>query len=70
MAVDVWQSGTWEQVAAATSIGPQRLIQLAKPIRAQRLRLRVTEASASPALTEFAVFAEPDIEHTPKTPKH
>ena len=70
VAVDVRQSGTWEQVAAATSIGPRRLIQLAKPIRAQRLRLRVTEASASPVLTEFAVFAEPDIAHPPKTSKH
>ena len=63
VAVDVRQSGTWEQVASATSIGPRRLIRLAKPILAQRLRLRVTEASASPVLSELAVFAEPDIAH-------
>jgi alpha-L-fucosidase len=58
VAVDVWQSGTWEQIAAAMSIGARRLIRLPKPVRAQQVRLRVTQASASPVLTEFAVFAE------------
>ena len=56
MGIDSWNNGQWEEIASASSIGPRRLIQLAKPITAQRLRLRVTKASASPALTEFAVF--------------
>jgi len=59
VAVDRWNTGTWVPLAAATSIGPRRLIRLDKPVTAERLRLRVTEASASPALSEFAVFAEP-----------
>jgi len=46
-------------LAAATSIGPRRLIRLDRPVTAARLRLRVTEASASPVLSEFALFAEP-----------
>jgi alpha-L-fucosidase len=58
--VDRWNAGTWEQIATATSIGPRRLIRLDKPVAASRLRLRITQASASPALSEFAVFAEPD----------
>jgi alpha-L-fucosidase len=58
VAVDRWNAGGWEPVAAATSIGPRRLIRLPNPLTAQRLRLRVTQASASPVLTEFAVFRE------------
>src|ERR1019366_8415305 len=59
VAVDHWNAGTWEPLATATSIGPRRLIRLEKPAETNRLRLRVTQASASPALTEIAVFAEP-----------
>ena len=59
VAVDHWDAGAWQPVASATSIGPRRLIRLAQPVTASRLRLRVTEASASPVLSEFAVFAEP-----------
>jgi hypothetical protein len=46
-------------ILTATSIGPRRLIRLDRPVTAARLRLRVTEASASPMLSEFALFAEP-----------
>ncbi|MGD0499486.1 MAG: alpha-L-fucosidase [Bryobacteraceae bacterium] len=59
VAVDRWDTGSWEQIATATSIGPRRLIRLERPVTAARLRLRVTQASASPALAEFALFAEP-----------
>ena len=59
VAVDQWNAGTWEPLATATSIGARRLIRLEKPATAERLRLRVTQASASPVLSEFAVFAEP-----------
>ncbi|MGA2195491.1 MAG: discoidin domain-containing protein, partial [Bryobacteraceae bacterium] len=59
VAVDRWNAGAWEPLATATSIGAQRLIRLDKPVETSRLRLRVTQASASPALSEFAVFAEP-----------
>jgi alpha-L-fucosidase len=57
-AVERWQEGAWEPVASSTGIGPRRLIRLDAPIIASRLRLRITEASASPAISEFAVFAE------------
>ena len=59
IAVDRFQDGDWRPLAAATSIGPRRLIRLEQPVTATRLRLRVTQASASPALTEFALFREP-----------
>ena len=59
LAVDRWEAKSWQPVASATSIGPCRLIRLAQPVTASRLRLRVTNASASPILSEFALFAEP-----------
>jgi len=59
VAIERWDSGAWQSVASATSIGPRRLIRLEKPVTASRLRLRVTQASASPILSEFAIFAEP-----------
>jgi alpha-L-fucosidase len=59
IAVDAGTGREWRQIAAATSIGPRRLIRLKEPVTAQNLRLRVTAASASPVLSEFAVFREP-----------
>lgn len=56
--IERWQPEGWQPLAKATSIGPRRLIRLDAPVVAQRLRLRVTQASASPALTEFALFSE------------
>jgi len=53
-----WQPEGWESLVSPTGIGPRRLIHLAAPIIARRLRVRILLASASPALTEFAVFAE------------
>lgn len=58
-AVDSWNGGNWEQVASATSIGPRRFLRLDKPVATPRLRLRVTQASASPVLSQFSLFAEP-----------
>jgi len=58
IAVDRFQDGGWREFATATSIGPRRLIRLEQPVTAWRLRLRITQASASPALSEFALFHE------------
>ena len=59
VAIDRWNAGGWEQIAAATSIGPRRLIHLDRAVTAARLRLRVTASSADPIFSEFALFAEP-----------
>jgi alpha-L-fucosidase len=58
IAIDRWDSQGWQEIAAATSVGPRRLIRLEKPITAQRLRLRI-QSSAPPLVNEFALFAEP-----------
>jgi alpha-L-fucosidase len=56
--IERWEQSSWQPLAKATSIGPRRLIRLDAPVIAQRVRLRVTQASASPALSEFALFSE------------
>ena len=53
-----WQPDGWEALVSLTGIGPRRVIHLAAPIVAARLRLRILKASASPVLSEFAVFSE------------
>jgi len=58
-AVEHWNAGDWEQLAAGTSIGPRRYIRLDRPVTASRVRLRVTQASACPVLTQFSLFSEP-----------
>jgi alpha-L-fucosidase len=58
IALDVWQDGQWKQVAAATSVGNQRL--LAFPaVTAAKVRLRITKAAACPAISEFGLFLAP-----------
>ena len=56
--VERWNAGGWEQVAAGTSIGPRRYVRLEKPATASRVRLRISQASASPLLTQFSLFSE------------
>jgi alpha-L-fucosidase len=56
IAVDRWNAGDWEQVSAAPSVGARRLIRLDRPVTVERVRLRITAASASPAIAEFALF--------------
>jgi len=58
-AVEHWNAGDWEQLAAGTSIGPRKYIRLDRPVTASRVRLRVTQASACPVLTQFSLFSEP-----------
>jgi len=58
-AVERWSGARWEEVAQGTSIGPRRLLRLNQPVTASRLRLHITQASASPVLSQFSLFAEP-----------
>lgn len=58
VALDAWQDGQWKQIATATSIGNQRLIRL-KDVSCGRVRLRVTQAAACPAMSEVGLFMAP-----------
>ena len=57
-ALDQWQAGQWVRFAAGTSIGSHRLIR-GEPVRTGKIRLRITDAPAGPALAELGVYAEP-----------
>lgn len=54
-ALDAWQEGRWKEIANGTSIGNCRLVRL-NHVSTSKLRLRITKASASPALSELAIF--------------
>jgi alpha-L-fucosidase len=58
VAVDAAEGGAWREIAACSSVGPRRVIRLEKPVRAERLRLRVQ--SAAPVMwSEIALFKQP-----------
>ena len=61
LAVENWNGGAWEMVGQATSVGARRLIRLEKAVSATRLRVRVTQAAATPIVSEFAVFAQTPV---------
>jgi alpha-L-fucosidase len=55
--VETWQQSEWRPLVEGTSIGMCRLCRLEMPIQAQRLRLRITNYSATPQISEFALFS-------------
>ena len=54
--VDVWQHGDWSSFGSGSSIGISRILRSEKPVTTSRLRLRIIDAAAGPALSEFGVF--------------
>jgi alpha-L-fucosidase len=59
-AIDVWEENSWKEIATVPTIGANRLIRLAHPVTASQLRLRVTGSPVCVALSDFALFKEPD----------
>jgi alpha-L-fucosidase len=57
-ALDVEQGGTWQLYAEGTSIGSRRLLRGPR-CATSRLRLRVLDSPAGPALSEVALFLDP-----------
>ncbi len=56
-ALDKWLNGKWVQFVAATSIGSCRLLRTDR-ITTSKIRLRIIQSGASPAIAELSVFAE------------
>ena len=56
-ALDQWKDGQWTEFGHGTSIGHKRLIRGEK-VTTGKIRLRVTQAAACPALAHLGVFAE------------
>jgi len=58
-ALDAWVDGDWQEVAAATTVGNQRLLRF-PATTSDRFRLRVTGSLAVPCLSELSLFKEPE----------
>ena len=59
-ALDAWQGTQWSEFFRGTSIGSQRLVHVPR-IASDKVRLRITKASACPALSALGLFLEPDL---------
>jgi alpha-L-fucosidase len=53
--VDVWQNGSWQQVAAATTIGYKRILKI-PAVETNRLRITIKEAKACPVLSNLELY--------------
>jgi len=58
-ALDAWGDGAWREFASGMGIGAHRLWR-GEPVLTPKLRLRITGATACPALSELAVYLEPE----------
>lgn len=56
-ALDSWQVDCWVEFGRGTSVGNCRLIR-GRPLTTNKIRLRILQAAACPALSELGVFAE------------
>lgn len=57
-ALDAWHAGQWHEFARGTGIGARRLWR-GPAITSEKIRLRITDASACPAISEIGMFLEP-----------
>ncbi len=57
-AIDAEIDGQWRKLAEHSGIGPQRIVRLPQPIAPRRLRLRILEGTACPAISEVALFRQ------------
>jgi alpha-L-fucosidase len=56
-ALDVWRDGRWIEFGKGTSIGNCRLLRQ-EPVTTARVRLRILQAAACPAISELGLFLE------------
>jgi alpha-L-fucosidase len=60
-ALDAWNEGEWREIGMAQAIGNCRLVTVPE-VTTSRVRLRITEAAACPAISEFGLFLMPELE--------
>jgi alpha-L-fucosidase len=58
-AIDIRKDNAWREFARGTSIGNCRLVR-GTPVTTTQVRLRITQAPVCPAISELALFAEPN----------
>ncbi|MBI1177193.1 alpha-L-fucosidase [bacterium] len=57
-AIDQWKDGQWVEFTSGTSIGNRRLLRT-ENVTTSKVRLRITQAAACPAIAEFGLYAGP-----------
>ncbi|MBB6503889.1 alpha-L-fucosidase [Sphingomonas endophytica] len=57
-AIDLEEGGQWRTVAEHECISAQRIVRLSTPSSARRLRLRIVDAPACPAISEISLFRQ------------
>jgi len=65
-AVDARIDGSWQQVAAGTTIGHKRLLRLKEAVVADAVRVRITGARLEPTLAEVGLYKQPQVEAAPE----
>lgn len=56
--VDAWDASGWRTIARSTSVGACRILRLDQPVAASKVRLRITQSAALPAIAEFGLYKE------------
>ncbi len=60
-AIDVWDGRAWKTVDSQTTVGHRRLLRLAAPVTAQKVRIRITQARFAPTLAEVGLFRQAEM---------
>jgi alpha-L-fucosidase len=58
--LDQWSDGSWKLFAQGTSIGNCRLTRT-NPLTTTKVRLRITQTAAPPAISEIGLFYEQNV---------
>jgi len=53
--VAVWQNGSWQPVAAATTIGYKRILKLS-PVETNKVQITINDAKACPVLSNLELY--------------
>ena len=60
------ENGTWKEYAKGSAIGACRLIR-GPLVTTDKVRIRITKASACPCISEVGIYAEPESTATQAT---
>lgn len=63
--IEALLNGKWKEIAASTSIGPNRLIRLPHRVTTAGVKLKITRSPVAVALSDFGLYNEPEMPDKP-----
>ncbi|GAA0555937.1 alpha-L-fucosidase [Chitinophaga japonensis] len=63
--VEVWENGSFKEVASETTIGHKRILRL-PDVTTDRVRIQIKEAKACPVISEVQLYQAPGLMATPE----